>query len=349
MHKFLKLKYQMVVLTPIHIGSGEELDPFRFLIKNDYAHHIRYNQFVNYLIAKDKDTLFKLLKESNLKNLIRYLYESFDPDNVALYSVRYQVLPEIQEQYIKNIAEERNQTIVSEFIRSALKEPYIPGSSIKGAIRTAIISKLDSGTKVNPRDSDYETELLGSYRDNGYKHVRDMSLDPFKYIKLADAPLITNDIRIRYINRSYVHKDQVIPFNMAETLLPRASEKVAAITTLSLNFDFFGHKQIKDIFGASLPDPTERLYAFCSWINSYYKQKLEQDIERTTNPKLKNSMKAVLGQFDGLVEGSFIMKLGKGSGQNYLKADSKNFRIPITKSTVDDKIMGWCKFLYTSQ
>ncbi len=103
---------------------------------------------------------------------------------------RSKVCPEIAKKYEKAETDNRFR-IEKQISDSVTGTPYIPGSSLKGAIRTALMSvKAD---KLNVRKNDFKKSADAEKRLYGYDNPTD---DPFKALKLGDAvaknPLMTN-------------------------------------------------------------------------------------------------------------------------------------------------------------
>lgn len=119
------MKYKLVTLSPIHIGSGEKISPVEYVIDS------KFNRI-------DMDGLFKDEK-FNVNGFIEdagfgsfYLGERYS--NIAKKYVLYSL--NISKDAVDYIMSRNSE--IQEFIKTGGK-PYIPGSSIKGAIRTAIM------------------------------------------------------------------------------------------------------------------------------------------------------------------------------------------------------------------
>ncbi|HSW40621.1 MAG TPA: type III-A CRISPR-associated RAMP protein Csm5, partial [Acidobacteriota bacterium] len=80
------------------------------------------------------------------------------------------------------------QAEVAAIFRNALDGgPYIPGSTIKGALRTALLERMRAGQKREPGSSrekhtDFEAKIIKD-RDDARFSVGD---DPFKFLKVSD-------------------------------------------------------------------------------------------------------------------------------------------------------------------
>ncbi len=131
-------KIKLQTLTPVHIGNGEILkENFDYIKTKDkngiYITPINHNKLFKCLNEKGQNVILQytsmLQSGGGIKSFIDKL-----PDNEkeSCYN-RYIWLDTEQ----KNLAQELREQIYDGF-----GKPYIPGSSIKGAIRTVIISDL---------------------------------------------------------------------------------------------------------------------------------------------------------------------------------------------------------------
>lgn len=341
--KYHNLNYNIIPLSPIHIGSGEVMDPFRFLVKDGYAHLVNTNAYMSHLAQKDGRNFKQLIKNSIFRPLLEYIWDEFDTQNPALYHFRYPVSKEITKIFEQNIKDERNQNLIQEYIRSGLFQPYIPGSSIKGSFRTAIISALYDLDGKNLKRKKFEAELLQAINPSNQREAMDK--DPFKMLKFSDAMIKNEDLEINKVERVYVTKRKEAITFYAETI--KARYQVLSQTTMSIASEFLNDGAISKITGAE-PNISKKLHALTKEINSYYIKKLKEDAAQIKILDYKNIYNGILEKYEELPDGNFILRIGKGSGQNFLSVNNPALKIPITKSTVSKQSMGWCMFYFTT-
>lgn len=340
MAKYHTLKYQIIPLSPIHIGDGEQMDPFRFIVKNKYAHLVNSSAYTDYLLSQDGPKLQQLLDQGVFKPLIKFMWESFDTTNSSLYHYRYPVSDQIQGIVVRQLEEERNQNLVQSFIRTSLQQPFIPGSSIKGSFRTALISALYDIRGKRDRGNGFEFWMLGAVRDERTL----VEEDPFKFIKFSDADFDNKHLCIGKVDRIYTKQERQSVTTYAEVL--KQSKSPVTHTMFSISPDLFANPAIARL----LPNATninQKLYGLIDMINEYYKSRIMKDRENITIKKHTRIYDEILGQFNSLTTGQFILRIGKGSGRYFISVDNPDLWIPVTKSIADDKTMGWCKFVFT--
>lgn len=138
-------KMKLTTLSPIFIGSGEELNQGQYIFDNAQmvVKILDENKFANFLnknnlIDEYSNALIKYGKNINLK---RWLGEKRIPLNSPIFS---KIIPckylTINKFGKSKIATSLNS--IKPFMKNADGFAYIPGSSIKGAIRTAFCSYL---------------------------------------------------------------------------------------------------------------------------------------------------------------------------------------------------------------
>lgn len=173
MNKLMNLdnfKCKLIPLSPIHIGSGKEIEPYDYVIKNGIFYRINSMDIFEKLSEKEQEIFTSKIEEGILefrtymKNIYKedygYIYKSsVDKTFEARYNQKFSGAK------LKN---DNAKFIIKEFM-GGLRGKYIAGSSLKGSIRGAFIySNL-------PNEIEYRlgrnlekktTKPLGLYDDN---------------------------------------------------------------------------------------------------------------------------------------------------------------------------------------
>lgn len=193
----------------VHVGAGEEneIDPLGYVIKEDESGKpVFYRINLNHLMKIDPAWAQEFIKaiedEKSIGRLRNFLKERFNPQEKETWFHRAAVSKRVYETYEKKIKDLKpsNQLIIR-CMPSINGRVYIPGSSIKGAMRTAFLdwrakkydknnrgyqvlnqvvaNKLQKESKTKESKAKIvEEELLN------YKKIED---DPFKSIKVEDV------------------------------------------------------------------------------------------------------------------------------------------------------------------
>lgn len=139
MNNYLK-RYRVTItaLSPIHVGSGQTIGKKEYLyLKNN-----------NKVVILDGAKLYKDICDRNLEDkYINYLKDSEDKAPYLedwLRKNNYRINDYKKwEKYELKVSENQKQGTLKEihtFVKDAYGMPYVPGSSIKGMIRTALIA-----------------------------------------------------------------------------------------------------------------------------------------------------------------------------------------------------------------
>lgn len=151
---------EITVLTPLSIGAGAEKDWVKgldFVVKGDEIYLLNMKKLVDNGINPAELTTFFTNKDS--AGLLRKIESKLDK-----VSDRVMRLPA-----------ECDNDIKSFIINELSNNPIVPGSSIKGAVRSVILNYLLKGTKPNKF---YEKDYFGSSKDGD---------ELMRFIKFSDA------------------------------------------------------------------------------------------------------------------------------------------------------------------
>ena len=123
----MKQKYKLETITPVHVGSGETLNFMDGYYANGTWHRIDLDKVLQHP-ATDINTLTSEMSQRDFRWSDYFSRHNMNGAELSTYSLLCAQSPET--------------TDIREAIKSVGFRPYIPGSSIKGAIRTALLSDL---------------------------------------------------------------------------------------------------------------------------------------------------------------------------------------------------------------
>ncbi len=170
-------------LTPVHVGAGHTMDPLSYVMRDNAGQPCLYHVDVSAWIEDHPDPaeLADFFGSRSLPEIRARVAEELDPEHYGLAPVRV-LSREIYTKYTAELGATRSQNQL--LIDSALCNPLtgaliVPGSSIKGAIRTAVIDWLDQkwklGLKAANSGGRYDAVLkdcLGPIGDNAFKNLK---------------------------------------------------------------------------------------------------------------------------------------------------------------------------------
>lgn len=170
----------LTILSPVHIGSGVDIDPLEYVVKNGIFYRLDLPKFINHLDSAVRREFSQKASDPNpivLRDFIRR--HAANPEKFACFQADAGAFESV---YQASLKDSKRRLEICLMTRSPGKwQAYIPGSSVKGAIRTAIVSQLAKGKRL-PRiePKSFEKDLLA---------YGDAKQDPFRCIKISDAPL----------------------------------------------------------------------------------------------------------------------------------------------------------------
>ena len=194
-------KVKIETLTPIHIGNGNFLQRNAdFVLSSQggdsFIHVIDPKKILDFIGVEHIDDWVLSIekKEESIRDFVRRYRKNAYPDD---YSQRI----------ITNCAGAIKATdTLKECLHDGMGLPYIPGSSIKGAIRTAILATV-------AKDRPLEKEIRISRKKMGARRVeielfgRDPNNDIFRFLQVGDAYFEREcEIAMRMINLNVTQK-----------------------------------------------------------------------------------------------------------------------------------------------
>ena len=188
--EYKTFQFSLLAMAPIHIGNGEKYTSREFIYENGYFYFPDMGKFYNRMVEKGYDQKFeRFLQETkpNARNnrLISFLEDNRISDrNFGGYRIIETEL-ETNNNYLRGGA--LNQ--VSKFIRDPFGNPYIPGSSLKGAIRTILMNTNPDWNNENVVKDKKENKSLipwGAKKGQNYD-------DLFNTIRVSDSKPFRND------------------------------------------------------------------------------------------------------------------------------------------------------------
>lgn len=222
MNHFLKTyRLALTPLSPIHIGCGEDFEPTNYVIDEG----VLYRFDPSRAVLSDAQRA-KLTDAANRASLLGI--QRFFRDNAQTFKIQADVLMPVShgiaDKYERdvgravNIEANGNRVFNQLFIERCSytgrqSQPYIPGSSFKGAIRTAWLDELNGERLPN----DVQFSFKGEAKSTGAMEKRllkgDFQTSPLRLLKIADlmpAPQLDPARRVMYavnLKKKQVIKD----------------------------------------------------------------------------------------------------------------------------------------------
>lgn len=237
-----------------------------------------------------------------------------------------------------------NQLLIHPFLRTEdAAFPLIPGSSLKGAVRTAIISEMAGKSGLSkprePREEyEFEFKVLG---------CRDAKEDPFRGLKIRDKTLPHDAVIVREIRNMAKGKGRELQPNsiqiIAETTHSTITGKEAAFQTeLLLDDALFSTRFL------AKPITVDQIVKSCA---AFYKDKMKKEHDKFYKGGEAESASTLLLNTE-FGNNSFPLRLGRFSGVESVTLDEyRNPKPPgktgkwgTSRNLAEEKYpMGWVK------
>lgn len=135
-------KVKIQTLTPVHIGTGETIEPVCFQPSGKNPSVLNYYRFqdVMSLIPMNKETYIRFLTDLAANSNKRDFYRQIAGNTRKLspvYQVKWNFSRSFEQEFYTTRRKKGQMMTINEQVKS-LAEPIIPGSSIKGAVECAL-------------------------------------------------------------------------------------------------------------------------------------------------------------------------------------------------------------------
>ncbi|NEX22442.1 CRISPR-associated protein Csm5 [Thiorhodococcus mannitoliphagus] len=188
-------------LSPVHLGSGQDYEPTGYVIDDGALHEFDGIAALQALPDQERAKLGRILEGRPTQDMLRQVQTFFHGNRERLIAVSrrcVRVNPSVEAFYKERVGkvvqrEERGREVQNrlEIERTAFNPcsgaPILPGSGIKGAIRTALLDRENDGRALPPGlKGDRGANLKLQQRLFQYRPGK-FELDPMRLIRISDA------------------------------------------------------------------------------------------------------------------------------------------------------------------
>lgn len=349
-------KIKIEPLTAVHIGTGNSLSLLDYKLSKTSSGLRKYVRFSSDSILNRIATDEKLrhdFEAMTLNNDMKTI-QNFFHLNMKNEDVSYLCLPtkEFEEKYDINVKKDplQNACEVQEMYRPSEKSfPTIPGSSIKGAIRTALV---DSCVQDVEGGFDFYKEKKNKQFEKRILSNKDAKDDPFRAIQISDCnfdtPLIQGVGTLQILkNNNGILSEKNSTQIQAEIIMGKLILKESKPQSFTLIIDKDLQKSgqlskrfcIKDIinecnyfYGENFKIEYEQFYKNSDSLKTDLIENLCVEIKNITIKEKENS---------------FIIRLGKWSQFEFMTLFDDNHTYGTSRTVLNYNgqylPMGWCK------
>ena len=222
------------------------------------------------------------------------------------------------------------QNTLKEQLHDGFGRPYIPGSSIKGAIRTAVLSTLAKekiGERLKNEDNKgkwkkiifgMEDELLHFYSGDKAKKKVDPSNDLFRFLNTGDAYFEQgSELVVRQMNLNIREKDSLLD--------EKKQQAVEVIRKGAVSH--FRMKVMDDFYRKSIISDFQGLQDLIELINNHTYQLICDEIEfwdkgegaaYTGQDTYLDQLETILDSIDACQTNECVLRIGQASGWRFI-------------------------------
>lgn len=312
--------YRYTLKTPVHVGSGEKLGQIDFVSDK------------NRCIMIDIDSLLEKIKDNTSA------INEFSDGGVRIdaFLKKYKISStNIQKYSIRN-SDKINPHNIQEIIKTGMGNPLIPGSSIKGAIRTVIlwhlISAADekkvselvdvivkSGVKKEQADGDIDRHFFG--HDPNHDFLRGLQVGDVEF-EISDLTLLESKVLNLTDENSFGWKTMgrngftgTNPKKATSIFSEALKQGVASIGRIKIDEFLFNEPVCQQEL--RFPDEKKRLMSSLhEKCNEFAKNFIDTEIEFYKSCKMEDMVKFYTELLSEIPEdnNAFLLHLGWGSG-----------------------------------
>lgn len=330
-----RVELVLTPLTPIHVGCGVDFVPMGYVIDDGFLY--AFDPARVPVTESDRAALNAAVRRRGSDAILalhRFFFERSDWCKGAARNV-VAVAAGVAEQYRERIGEVAQfetggREVVNRLaIERTAHHPhsgiaYLPGSSLKGAMRTAWLDRKNGGRPRwgNESAQELEKRLLGGGA---------FQTDPFRFVSVADA--VGDDVVSRvyfsakHEKRAVHHKGQEVGARgltaRRECIAP--AQRAALRCTLAIDGFDSRHKP------GDTPSPDARIAswrALADACNGYYRPRLEKELELLEGrhfvaPDWAQRMRALLRALAPFLDAgdATLLRVGRHSGAECVTLD----------------------------
>ncbi len=319
---------KITALSPVHIGSKEEITPYEFVVMDDILYVInlhalyankRWGQYLPYGTGE-----LRIVRES-LNRVVKEITKMGELEDFVYWKSKIS-------SKAKTVFDDLDRFKGIDLLPRAGK-PYIPGSSVKGVLRTCVLNSLVEGfipnesskrnckkwyydpkRKNKHRPEMVEACILDAIENDKYKFF----LDLFQYFYVGDSSPVEETAIINFIESMPSNHSRKSKLNLPVEVIPEMSS-----VEIEIRFDWDRYVKVrkrknkKEIISKMTIDDV--LLMSSKWTQEL----IEKELKRIDKISLDNNQRVrvkdfytELKQLD-LGEDKFLLRLGRFKSRHF--------------------------------
>jgi CRISPR-associated protein Csm5 len=339
-----KYTFTLKPITAVHIGTGDFISPIEYAIwkkdQKDILFTFYPEKLVSLLNSEELKTFNSLVEQNNIVGLRTFLSDKAKCKDYVQTCINYiaWISNEFKNKY-EETKNDKNNALEIATTYKANKRIIIPGSSIKGAIRTAVLNA--SANKEQNRD--YKVTEQDKRDDRRFQqrmlNCYDAKDDPFRAISLSDVSftpkenLIVSPMMLAHFNSD----DNPVGINIY----------VEALKGVLLNSEITGSGEItikNEILDKIIEDNKSYILkkqnyhsisVLSNYIAEFYNNVFTDEYNKVQEGKIDDSIKAIYDQIANYIDmdmkknNEILIRIGRWSHVEAVTIE--NFRRPFNR------------------
>lgn len=368
-------------LTPIQVGNGNQIYPYNYVIKNGFYYRIELSEIIDKFPSKIKEEFIRLLENNNMIKIRSFIFDNYKKEYGYLYKAK--IDKNVEDFYLKKIKgvelkNEENQLIIEEFIGNHMGK-FIPGSTIKGALRNGFIFeefKKDGYSYTLDREIEDRrgrkiptAPFVLKNIDKKYEKTEsdkreakilgldklEPKIDPFKNLIVTDTEIYDNLIKIKKIERVSIKEKKgnmsMNNFEITKSLYSDNEENNLSFKIIINEYDI-SEELLNTLLKGNIVTNKKNIYLenIFKHLNLKAKAILKEDIkffDKAGEINLTKISKKLLEQLENLKENEALIRFGRGAGFNSTTLNlANNSDMVYTRVISDGCPIGWALISY---
>lgn len=282
--------FEFIPLSPVHIGSGERMQPEEYFYTGGQLERIDLGRLVGCLNEKTRTHLEGLIDSNKLSELRSFLKNIHEKANRKFVQYRIRV-GESSRRELEKLAENPQR---SGEVHLLPRNPYtrdvlIPGSAIKGALRTAWLNyclhqpeNAQRIAELKRRGVETRAEELVNVAFN--INPQNTEKDPLRLLRVCDGKWSKDEVQIDRVTLRKLGRDERQTAGIQayyERLLSKADgENVKRKTLISISIEEPANRRRMELIKKPIDWPNLIFAAY-----QFYAERIQQEIERFKFPQ----------------------------------------------------------------
>ncbi len=312
----MKQKYELQTLTPVHIGTGNKFNHIDGYFENGRWYRIDLDKVLARLgndIPKI-DRLTNQMGQGNFRWGVYFKNNGLKPAEMSTYSLPCSQAPKEDE--------------IQEAIATVGNRPYIPGSTLKGAIRTMLAlgiltNQEDSLDKERKQKYENSKKVLNSKSAQPAGEIenivfgKDPHHDLLRALQVSDTePLPSDCLEIGVAKTVTLRGNTLQPKNY-NSFVQQIKPGQRLTFTLKIDEALFGEQAKRRLGFTGLQERSLMEISEICWRETDTLMKKEQKFFRQYQIGRLSEYYGKLIRFnDNLPEGTYLLQIGWGTGYN---------------------------------